>query len=452
MTDRFDLPSVSAATPVRFPPIVDETLPSGLRVWIIEAASAPVASTLLVVPRGTSADPIDAPGLAGFAADILDEGAGDRDAIALADAFARLGTQLEIEVGADITTFGLTTVARAWPDALALVSDVVQRPRFEPADVERVRELRVNRLKQISRSAGAAADRALLKAVFRDHPYGHGALGTTKALLQMSADAARGFWSREMGPSGATLIVAGDVIPREVVRHAERLFGRWSGGRPRVEVAAPTPPRTAGAPHVILVDRPGAPQSEVRVGHVSPPRTTPDYHALVTLNAVLGGQFSSRLNRNLRESRGVTYGARSGFEFRRAGGYWSADTSVQADATTTSGAEILRECREIRRPGAVAADELELAKGSLTRGYVRHFETAAHLARAASVLAVHSLGPETFDDFVDAITAVGADALGQAAERHLHPDGSTVVIVGDAEHAGALAERVGPVEMVTPEF
>jgi predicted Zn-dependent peptidase len=202
---------------------------------------------------------------------------------------------------------------------------------------------------------------------------------------------------------------------------------------------------------VVLVDRPGAPQSEIRVGQPGPPRSTADYHALVTLNALLGGQFTSRINRNLREQRGITYGARTSFDFRRVGGAFACDTSVQADATGVAVTEILREFEAVRQTGAVTPEEIAQAKASLTRGYPRGFETARQIARAAATLVIHQLPSDTFDRFVPGVEAIHEADLADAASRVLLPDSCSIVVVGDGVHAAAL-EPFGDVERLEPEF
>jgi zinc protease len=204
---------------------------------------------------------------------------------------------------------------------------------------------------------------------------------------------------------------------------------------------------------VLLVDRPGASQSELRVGHVSPPRRTPHYHALVTMNAVLGGQFASRINRTLREERGVTYGARTWFEFRRYSGSFACETSVQADATVESLAEILRQLDGIRQDGAVGTEELDRAKASLTRGYVRNFETPVQLARAMSQLATHALPPSIYDEFVPAVRGVSGAEAAAVASRFVRPEECALVVVGDASLLQPGLEQLGrPVAVIVPEF
>jgi zinc protease len=451
--DRFVLPRVGPPAAVRFPPITRERLANGLRIWSIAQTAVPVVTVVLLVNSGSADDSPERSGLAGVAADLLDEGAGGRDAIALAEAFARLGSHLAIDVGADVTSMSLTTLARFFAPALGLLADVVTRPHLDEADLARVRELRCNRLRQLSRSGSTVADRAFLAAVFGGHPYGHGVLGTTRSLDALSLDEVRAFHTRTWAPARATLIVAGAVTGGAVAEAARAAFGHWQG--PGAAAGAEALPAVlAGqlAP-VIFVDRPGAPQSELRVGHTAPARRTADYHPMVTLNAVLGGQFSSRINQNLRQRRGLTYGARTGFDFRRMAGSFVCETSVAADATAPAALEILGEFDAVRSTRPVTGDELAHAQSSLTRGYVKNFETAEQLARAAAQLSTYALNDDTFDRFVPAVEAVTADDVTSAARQYIRPDRCAIIVVGDGATCRKTLDQIGrPVEELTPEF
>jgi len=450
-TSRFVPPVVGPPTPVRFPDVTHDALGNGVTVRAVSQNAVPAVTISLVVAGGTSADPVDRPGLASLVATLMHEGAGGRDAIELSDALARLGSHLDVESAPDVTVVSLTTLTRHFRAALAIVADVVQRPHLLPEDFARVRDLRRSRLKQTSQSPGAAADRGFLAAVFGDHPYGHGTLGTTRALEEASLEEARNFWMTAWTPDRATLVVVGDVTPADAVAAAREAFGAWTApARAAAPLAAPPASRDR---RILVVDRPGAPQSELRVGHTGPPRRTPLYHALVTLNAALGGQFTSRINRNLRETRGITYGARTSFDMRRMGGTFSCDTSVQGNATAEAVQEVLREIAGIRADEAIGADELAHAKDSLTRGYVRHFETAPQVARAVTLLVTHELDPDTYDRFVPAVEALTADDLAGAAQGSLRPDEATVVIAGDLEKLREPLEALGrAVEQIEPEF
>lgn len=449
--NRFDLPEPGPPAAVAFPPVSRSSLSNGLAVWSVMQSAAPVVSCALVLNRGTAGDPPERPGLASIVASLAIESAGDRDAIALADALARIGAHLDIQPAADVTVISVQTLTRHLPAALDLLADVVRRPQFTAADFARVRELRLSRLRQASRVASTIADRALIAGVYGDHPYGHGALGTSRAVAQITIDEVRDWWARAWSPAGATFVAAGDVDATTIGREVERAFGTWHGAPTQPDTA---PPRPGGAaPKLLAVHRPGAAQAEVRAGQAGPSRATPDYHALVTLNALLGGQFTSRINRNLREQRAITYGARSAFDMRRAGGLFSCDTSVQSDAAAVAAQEILREFGDVREPGAISADELLRAQAALTRGYVRHFETAGQLARALVDLATYRLPDDTFDRFVPRITALTATDISSAAAATLRPADCTVVVVTDLDrHRDALDALGREVEIISVEF
>jgi zinc protease len=435
---------------------VRHTLDNGLRVWSIPDSAAPVVSLAVLVDAGTSRDPSGLPGLASFAASLAAESAGSRNSLELADALARLGARLEVSPGADVTSISVSTLARHAAASLDIVADVVRRPMFTRADFERVCELRLSRLRQASRVAATAADRALIAAVFGSHPYGHGALGTTAAVEAITIDRVREFWSATWQPTGATLIACGDIDPDALLRSADAAFGDWRPAAAREPVPEPhrnlsrTPRASTVARPILAVDRPGAAHAEVRVGQVGPARHTGRYHTLVTLNALLGGQFTSRINRNLRETRAITYGARTAFEFRKAGGLFSGDASVQADSIAVGVTEILREFHDVAGTQPVGAAELAHAQASLTRGYARHFETPAHLGRALAELATYDLPDDTFDRFVPEVLRVTAEDVTAAAADTIHPDECTVVVVADLEAHGRPLEAAGFELVKTP--
>jgi zinc protease len=448
---RFVLPAPGAATPVRFPAVVRDALPNGLGVWSMRWTAVPVVAVALVIVRGAADDPPGQPGLVSLAADLIDEGAGGRDAVRLAEAFADLGTHLEVEVGADTTVLAMTTLARVFVPALALLADVVLRPHLAEVDLTRVRELRSSRLRQLKTSAGAAADRAFLTGLFGRHPYGHGVLGTTAALEAATLEDVRRLHAGLFTPADATLIVAGDVPPETVAGAAREALGRWSASG--AGVPAPVEAAPAGRPRLLLVDRPGAPQSELRIGQIGPGRQSDDYHALVALNAALGGQFTSRINQHLRETRGYTYGARTALEFRRRCSTLACDTSVQSDATADAVADVLGECEAVASTRPIDAAELARACQALTRGYVRRFETPASLVRAAAELLTLSLPDDTFDRFVPALDHLTADDVLRAARRVVRVEETVVAVVGDADSCRSALSRLGrDVVDVTPEF
>lgn len=434
--DRTRLPPLGPDPSFTFPAIRKGALANGLRVWTVEHHDVPLVAFLLLLPIGAAADPEDRPGLAAMTGDMLDEGSGDRSALEVYDALGRLGAHFDIEVGADSTLLGLTTLARFAGKGVELVAEMACRPRFEQKEFDRVRELRLTRLLQLRDLAPAVADRAFAQVVYRGHPYGHLAIGTEPALRDMALEEVVRFHQRSFSPSRATLIAVGDALHEELFDHAERAFGGWATPNGKQEEArnpASVEPPATPSDRLALVHRPGSAQSELRIGHAAVPRSTPDYHALIVLNMILGGQFVSRINMNLRESKGFTYGARTAFDFRRGRGPFVLQVSVQTDATVDAISESLAELAAIRGSRPATGEELALARAALTRGYPRSFETAEQVARAAAQLALYGLPDDYFSQFVARVSAVDSSEVTRVAREHLDPARLLTVVVGDRE-------------------
>jgi predicted Zn-dependent peptidase len=433
--DRTRLPALAADAPFTFPEIVKASLPNGLSVWTVQHRNIPVQTMVLLVRVGSSEDPDDRPGLASLTGDMLDEGAGNHGALELNEALARLGAQFDTEVGPDATFLTLTTLSRFRSRAFDLMADIVARPQFSAHEFDRVRQLRANRLRQLRDVPSALADRSFASALYGSHPYGHLAIGTMSALEAVTLSEVVAFHRREFRPSRAVLVVVGDAAHHEIVDAANDAFSGWtdgdSGASPSETAGRVLQPPVDPPSRLLLVDRPDAAQSELRIGHLGVSRRTPDYHALLLLNLVLGGQFVSRLNMNLREHKGFTYGARSWFEFRLGPGPFQMSASVQTEVSADAIREAVAEVRTMRSERPVTRDELDVARASLTRGYPRNFETADQVARSVAQLALYELPDDYFAVFVPRINALDLDTVRAAAERHLDADRLLTVIVGD---------------------
>jgi predicted Zn-dependent peptidase len=448
--DRSKLPALGPDPRFLFPEIRRHTLANGVRVSTVEHREVPLVSALALIPFGAAADPAGHPGLAAITGDLLDEGCGDLDALGLHDALARIGAQLETEVGADATLLGVTALARFAPRALALLADLVTRPRLERAEFDRVRDLRLNRLMQLREMPPALAERAFVSLLYRDHPYGHLPIGTEPSLRAMVVEEVQRFHAEVYQPPHLTVIVVGDAGHDRLAGLVDGAFGAWRStatANPSLSADASAVPPPPSA-RVSLVHRPGAAQSELRIGHVSVPRSTPDYHALLVLNLVLGGQFVSRVNMNLREDKGYTYGARTSFDFRRGPGPFVLQASVQSDATAAAVRESLRELTAIRGDRPVTREELELGRAGLTRGYPRNFETADQLGRAAAQLALYGLPDDYFTTFVPRVLALSEHDVTEVAQKHIDPSRLATIIVGDRDKAGPGLGELGLGEMV----
>ena len=431
--DRTRLPEIGPVPSFHFAGIHKDRLDNQLGLWSAEHRSLPVVTFMLVLPAGSSADFEGYEGLAAITADLLDEGTGPLSAIDVNAAFARIGAHLDSDVSSDATVFTVTVLAKFGRQALSLLADCVTRPRLAVEDFERIRALRLTRLVQIRDMPSAIADRAFMQLVYGSHPYAHMALGTEESLRQLTIDTVRQFHESLYCPSNATLVASGDIVAGEFRRMAADLFSEWIDRRSHVlEDAAVAPPPLVPLHRLVLVNKPGAAQSEIRIGEVGLARNTPDYHPLIVLNMILGGQFVSRINMKLRQEKGLTYGARTVFDFRRGRGPFVLQTSVQSDGTAEAVQASLMEIDAIRTDRPPTGEEVETAKAALTRGYARNFETAEQLARAMSQLVLYALPDDYFDTFAARVGEVTVDRTRQMAVIHLDPARLATAIVSDA--------------------
>lgn len=442
--DRSRLPVPGKTPAYHFPAIERSTLANGLRVWTVRHTSIPVATVMLLVRRGAADDPKGKEGLAALTVDMLDEGTGALSAIEIHEALARVGAQLDSDIGPDAALLTVTVLSRFVEPAVSLLADIVVRPALREEDFARVRQLRLHRLMQLRDMPGAVADRAFMRLLYGDHPYGHTPLGGDASLSSITVADVRTFHAENIRPADATLVVAGDCEHAAVEAIAAQVFADWNGSALRPVVQAPGLPEPS---RLNVISRAGAPQSELRIGHVAVARNTPDYHALVAANMVLGGQFVSRVNLNLREEKGFTYGARTSFDFRRLPGPFSLQVSVQTAATAEAIHESIKEIEAIRDSRPVTPDELVTGVAALTRGYARNFETAEQLARAVTQLALYDLPDSYFDEFVPRVERVTVEDVTRVSRQYLDPSRLTTLIVGDY---GAVASDLPKLALGMP--
>jgi predicted Zn-dependent peptidase len=440
--DRSLPPKVAPPPPIALPDIERFTLSNGLPVHVVGRHDVPVARVTLLIFSGATADPAGKAGLASLTAAMLDEGAGGRNTLEIADAVEFLGAALVTSSGFDGSAVRLQVpVARLEP-ALAVMKDVVQSPDFPANELERLRKERLTSLLQARDDPGAIASTALPKLLFGDsHRYGLPVGGTTTTLRGFTADDLRAFHAAHVRPDNAALVVAGDVSRATVAPLLEAAFGTWMtpGAKPAPgAVPAARPPAKR---QLFLVDRPGAAQSEIRIGTVGAARSTPDYFPIEVLNTVFGGSFSSRLNQNLRETHGYAYGAGSRFDLRKAAGPFFAAAAVQTDKTAESLTEFFKELEAIRRP--VPDDELTRAKNLLAFGYPSEFETIAALAGKVEEQLLYDLPADVFAQYVGRIQAVTAADVQRVAERYIQPETLLVIVVGDRKAIEAPVRALG---------
>jgi predicted Zn-dependent peptidase len=447
--DRTRPPQLGPAPQLNLPPIQKRSLANGLPVWLIETHEVPIVQANLVVFAGSGDDPAGKFGAASLTAAMLDEGAGGRSALEIADAVEYLGAALATTSSFDSSAVRLNVPVARLADALPIMADVALRPTFDQAELDRVRQERLTALLQARDDPPQIAAMAFARTVFgRMHRYGTPAVGTEATLKAFTPQDLRAFHTAFYQPSNAALVVVGDVQVDNVMPLLEKQFGGWKAAAAVAHADVPTAPQLARG-EITIVDKPGAEQSQVRIGWVGVPRNSPDYFPLVVLNTVLGGSFTSRLNQNLREEHGYAYGASSAFDMRLSAGPFVAAAGVQTDKTADALREFFKELNAIRVP--VPPDELAKAKNYVALGFPGDFETTTDLAGNVEQLLVYKLPENYFERYVANIQAVTVEAVQKAAMKYLEPTRFAVVVVGDrkAIEAPVRALNLMPVRVVS---
>jgi zinc protease len=447
--DRTKPPAIGPAPSLKLPAIQKHELSNGLDVWIVEHHEVPLAQVNMIVRAGSSADPIGKFGVGSLAAAMLDEGAGSRSALELADAFEYLGANLTTTSSFDYSAVRMSVPVSKLGDALPLLADVALRPSFPEAELDRLRKERLTGLLQARDNPAALVQLAFPRVVYGPtHRYGTSANGLPPAIESMTVADLRAFYSAHYRPDNATLLVVGDVTPAAVLPQLEKAFGGWkSAGMAALVAEVPHAPQLKSR-QIYIVDKPESAQSQIRIGWVGVPRSTPDYAALQVLNTILGGSFTSRLNDNLRERNGYSYGASSIFDTRLSAGPFFAAAGVQSDKTAEALKEFFNELNGILEP--VPAEELSKAKNYVALGFPGEFETTGDMARKLEELVAYGLPADTFTNFVAAVTKVSAADLQRVAARYIQPDKMAVVVVGDRRMIEAPIRELnlGPVNIL----
>ncbi len=439
--DRTIPPSVGPAPALGLPPVQRHRLPNGLDVLLVERHDLPVVDLRLVVRAGAAADAPERAGRASLTAEMLDEGTAGHGALELAEAVDRLGADLETYASWDASIVSLHVLRPRLQPALDLMAEAVVRPTFPEHELRRVRaERRADLLRQRQEPRYLAGETLAAEIYGAHHPYGAPVSGTIHSIDRLDRDALVGFYREHFRPGNAFIVAVGHAEPQRLLPLLERAFGAWAPG-PAAPAPLPPPP-PPGPAAIYLVDRPGAPQSEIRLGHAAPPRTTPDYFPLLVMNTVLGGAFTSRLNMALREERAYTYGARSRFEFRAGPGPFTGSSAVFTDVTDGALAVFLEQIHRIRDE-PVPAEELERARSYIALGLPRRLETTGHVARSLSEIELYGLGDDYLERFVDAVRAVTAADVRRVAREHLDPDRMAMVVVGDRARIEAPLRALG---------
>jgi len=422
-------PQPGAPRDYHFPKFEVRKLENGMRIIVASVQKLPVVTVLAVIDATAVADPAGKEGIAELTAQTIREGTEKVDGAQLALEFEKLGTSFESGADWDSTVASMTVLRDKLDKAFSLFSDVIIAPAFRDDDIERLKAERLAERLQIIDEPRGLAEESFSRFLYADGVrYGEPMSGSSKSVTTITRDDVVKFYSENYAADATTLILVGDVTLDEGVTLARKSFGAWKGARKNIVVKADVPARSARASRI--VSKADAAQSELRIGHVGVPRVNEDYFPVVVMNAILGGLFSSRINLNLREVHGYTYGASSYYDWRRQSGPFVISTAVQSEVTAAAITEVFKEIDRMRTE-QVGDDELTLATSYLEGVFPIRYETTAAIAAALANMVTFKLPESYYDTYRSNIAAVTSLDVLNAAREYVHPDQLQVVVVGD---------------------
>jgi zinc protease len=435
--DRTAPPTTAAPSRVAFPPSAYEHLKSGVSAYIVESHLQPLVSIALYARRSSVTDVPGKEGRASITMEMLTKGTMSRTAPVIADTIDAVGGSLGSHAGWDASTVSVTVLSKFLPQALDLVADIIYNPTFLDEELARIKIQRLASIAHGKSDPNHLADTLFTKLAYAPHPYGLETSGTEKSLEAMTSDDLRQHHRGIFQADELFFIVAGDVTPSQIAGELDSRFTTWSATQP------PSPVGSLAEPHakmrVALVEKPQAVQSALRVGHLGIDRAHPEYVACYCMNMILGGYFNSRINQNLRERNGFTYGARSYFDARKQTGSFVVSTEIRTEVTVQTVREILIEIGRMRSE-LVAPDELMTMKNYIIGSFPMTIETPQQVGARLAVLPLYGFRPDYYDQFRDQVASLTAEDIRAVAEKYLAPDRITIVASGDVK---TLAEPMG---------
>lgn len=436
-------PSTAPLAAYKLPPVTETTLANGLGIVLVEDRRFPIVTLRLNFPAGSKYDPAGIPGLAETVASLLKEGTKTRTARQIADEMTAIGGAINGIAGPDSLVVAATALSEFTPDLLAIAADVARNASFPEDEVALRKRNRVEELKAERAQSNVVADEKFFEVIFGSHPYGR-LLPPADAVGRITRESLAGFRDRLLVPDGAVLILLGDLPPRGKLLDAIRAaFGDWPGKGAQPLKAPPVP---AAKHSLVLVDRPGSVQADVRVGRVVPPRTSPDFFPLLVGTNVLGGGSSSRMFVKIREEKGYAYDAHAEIQQRREAGAFFAVTQVRNEAIEPAMHDLLDEMRAMGKQPS-SPDQLSLAKNYLSGLYLLRLETQAGLADQLSMLKSNGLPLEYSEKYTERVQAVTPAAMETVAMRYFDPASAAIVVVGDAAKIRPALEKLGPFQL-----
>ena len=430
--DRTMVPS-PAKEPEFMAPIPEEIqIPNGLNILVLEKHEMPVVSFGLVIPSGTITDPPNKPGLAAFTAQMISEGTREKSSQEIAEAFEFIGARLSAEARREMTLVSTETLTKHWKKALKLMAEVVRYPSFPQIELDRVKKEHLTDLRRAKDDSGFIAEQVMPGLIFgNDSKYGHSSVGTEKSVSSFTKADIESYFNNYYAPQNATLVVAGDVSLNEAQSEILSVFGDWTNVNSVKSVYEDLSHNSESLTTIYLVDKPGAAQSVIRAGHTTIPRADQDYFKLVLLNFIFGGQFSARLNQNLRQDKGYSYGFHSSISWFREPSAFVAGGSVQTEVTKESVQEILKEFSDIHGMRPVSSEELTSAQSGMLQGLPAGFERPGQIFGSMVQMVLHDMPRDYFRTVGKKLSDVSLEEVNLSGKAQVHPDQLTILVVGD---------------------
>jgi len=441
--DRSKPPKPGKISKVSFPKYFEKKLKNGFKIFVVENHEQPIVSINLVVKSGSTYD-AGLPGLASVTAELLTKGTKTRTATQIAEEIDFVGGSLSSSADWDASRVSVTVLKKHLDVGLNILSDVVLNPTFPDSEIARVKDQRLASLKQSKSEASYLADTRMATVVFGNHPYGNPSRGTEKSITAMNRSDFVKFHTSYYLPNNSFVVIAGDITPKEVVQKIESAFGLWQRGTvPAHEFPAV---KELSGTKVAVVDKPGAVQSAIRVAHLGIAKNNKDFIKVNVLNTLFGGYFNSRINLNLREKHGYTYGANSIFDARKLPGPFVISADVRNAVTDSSITEMLRELKRLQDE-PISGDELSMVRNYLIGMFPLQIETPAQVAAGVINIELYNLPKNYYDTYRTKVNAITSRDLQTAAKKYFRPENIAIVISGDSQAIKASLEKFGPIEI-----
>jgi zinc protease len=421
-------------------------MPNGLKVIVVENHEQPVVAFRLLIKSGSSFDPADKPGLAGMTADLLRKGTKTRDANKIAEEIDFVGGSLDANTDLEATNATCQVLTKHFDTGMSLLSDIVLNPVFPADELERDRKQTIAQLIRRKDQPNFIAGEQYRMHLYGNHPYGKPGDGTVESVTAMKREDINGFWQKYYIPNNSVLFVVGDVKPADVFKKTAAAFGGWQKGAvPDMKPAPPTPPSGV---NIVLINKPDATQSNVRMGHLGMDRYNPDIYSVRTMNYILGGGgFVSRMMQEIRQKRGLTYGVNSQYSFNRFAGDFTVSVDTRTDSTAAAVIAVIDNLNKMRTSD-ITPTELSETKSFYAGYFPRQFETPEQVANQMATVELYGLDKNYLADYIDKMGKVTVADVRKAAEKYIDTKGMLILVVGKADALRDGLKKIAPVQEI----